>query len=93
MYKNDKISDINLEIKEIGVQISTQIEINEELKQNLIVNKKFKKEVMKEEVNNLKKQLQSKKLLLDQTFNKGHKIKLEIEDLKTKILNIRDKII
>eukprot|EP00341_Mesodinium_pulex_P000810 CAMPEP_0116900552 /NCGR_PEP_ID=MMETSP0467-20121206/8785_1 /TAXON_ID=283647 /ORGANISM="Mesodinium pulex, Strain SPMC105" /LENGTH=117 /DNA_ID=CAMNT_0004573815 /DNA_START=194 /DNA_END=547 /DNA_ORIENTATION=- len=93
MYKNDKITDINLEIKQTGVLISAQTEVNEEIKQNLSVNKKFKKEGIKEEVLSLKKQLHGKKLQLDQAFNKNHQTRQQTEELMDQIQTLKDKIV
>jgi len=61
MYKNDKTLDINLEIKEIANLIRKRNEDNEDLKQNLSVNKKFKKDNVKEEIAILNESLKSKK--------------------------------
>jgi len=60
--------------------ISAQSEINEEMKQNLSVNKKFKKEMFKDEILSFKKQIHAKKISLENVFKKSHNVKLEIED-------------
>lgn len=53
-----------MEIKEIANLIHKRNDENEDLKQNLSVNKKFKKETVKEEIATLNEVLKQKKKLM-----------------------------
>lgn len=92
MYKNDKTLDINLEIKEIANLINKRNDENEDLKQNLSVNKKFKKEAVKEEIHSINETLKQKKKIMKDITTENHLIKFEIQEHLNSITNIKDKV-